>query len=203
MNDNYWTDRRRVNRRRFIAGLGIAAGSLALAACGGGKSSSPSSSGGSAGTGASGTAAKGAVKAGGTLQVGLPNEPEYQSLDLNKTIGTWTHLVGLTIFDTLLVKDRETETKLLPNLATSYEASPDLTEFTLKLRQGVTFHDGTPFTADAVKFMMTRATDPKNSAALAYSYTGPNYKTTEVIDPTTAKIVFTKPNPVILSRFTR
>lgn len=195
----YWANRqRRVDRRQFITGLGLLTGGLALGACGGGSKGEsvrqvPAST---------GTAAK-AIQPGGTLRVALPNEPEYQSLDLNKTVGTWTHLIGLTIFDTLLIKDRETQTKILPNLAVSYEVNPDLTEFTFKLRQGVKFHDGADFTAEAVRYMMMRATDPKNSAALAYSYTGPSYKTTEVIDPYTVKLVFIKPNPVILSRLTR
>ncbi|MGI8550852.1 MAG: ABC transporter substrate-binding protein, partial [Dehalococcoidia bacterium] len=190
-----------MSRRQLLAGLGVIAGAASLAGCGGSKTGT---SAGSA-TSRSGTAAssKNPVKAGGVLQVGLPNEPEYQSLDLNKTIGTWTHLVGLTIFDTLLVKDQATETKLLPGLAAAYETNPDATEFTFKLRQGVKFHDGTDFNAEAVKYMMTRATDPKNSAALAFSYTGPSYQSTEVIDPQTVKMRFTKPNPVILSRFTR
>jgi peptide/nickel transport system substrate-binding protein len=193
-----WSGRRkRVNRRRFIAGVGIVASGLALGACSGSKGTSSSQ------TSTSAAATAKAAQPGGTLRVALPNEPEYQSLDLNKTVGTWTHLIGLTIFDTLLIKDRETQTKLFPNLAMSFEANPDLTEFTFKLRRGVKFHDGTDLTAEAVQYMMTRVTDPKNSAALAYSYTGPSYKTTEVIDPYTVKLVFTQPNPVILSRLTR
>jgi peptide/nickel transport system substrate-binding protein len=180
-----------MSRRRFIAALGAGIGGVALAACKGGGGS----------TSSAGTPA--AIKPGGTLQFAVTNEPDFQSLDVNRTTGTWTHYIGMTIFDTLLVKDRQTESKLVPSLASSYESAPDLTSFTFKVRQGVVFHDGTSFDAAAVKYMMDRATDPKNSAALAFSYTGPNYKSTEAIDPQTAKINFVKPNPVMLSRLTR
>jgi len=193
MEANYWTRSRAINRRRFLAGLGAAAGGAALAACG---HSTPS-------TGSTSGKPVAAIKSGGTLQFAVSNEPDFQSLDVNRTTGTWTHYIGMSIFDTLLVKDRQTESKALPSLASSYESSPDLTSFTFKMRQGVKFHDGTDLDANAVKYMMDRVTDPKNSAALAFSYTGPTYKSTEVIDPQTVKIDFVKPNPVMLSRLTR
>ena len=41
-------------------------------------------------------------------------------------------------------------------LATSWTASPDNKIFTFKLRQGVTFHDGTPFTSAAIKASFDR-----------------------------------------------
>ncbi len=50
---------------------------------------------------------------------------------------------GLTIFD----KDT---TNVVPSLATSWESNEDLTEWTFYLQEGVTFHDGTPFNADAI-----------------------------------------------------
>ena len=195
MESNYWTrGRAKLNRRRFLVAAGTAAGGFALAACGGSKPTAGSSTGGKAGA---------AIKPGGTLQFAISNEPDQQSLDVNRTTGTWTHYVGMSIFDTLLVKDRQTETKIVPSLAASYESAPDLMSFTFRLRTGVKFHDGADFDANAVKYMMDRATDSKNTAALAFSYTGPNYKSTEVIDHQTAKITFVKPNPVILSRLTR
>ncbi|HRF95521.1 MAG TPA: ABC transporter substrate-binding protein, partial [Aggregatilineales bacterium] len=42
-------------------------------------------------------------------------------------------------------------TDLIPSLAVIYEASEDAMEYTFTLKDGVTFHDGTPFTAEAVK----------------------------------------------------
>lgn len=54
------------------------------------------------------------------------------------------------VFDTLLVLDPDNQ--LRPLLATAYTASDDSTVFTLPLREGVTWHDGKPFTADDVLF---------------------------------------------------
>ncbi len=54
---------------------------------------------------------------------------------------------------------------LSPGLATSWEASPDSLTWTFHLRQGVKFHDGTPFNADAVKFSIERTQRLNGGAA--------------------------------------
>ncbi len=65
---------------------------------------------------------------------------------------------GLTVFDEQL--------NPLPDLATSVESS-DAKVWTVKLRKGVMFHDGSPFTADDVVFSLERHKDPKNSSVVA------------------------------------
>jgi len=62
------------------------------------------------------------------------------------------------IFETLYEFDGAT-TNVRPALATSYTVSADGKEWTFKLRQGVKFHDGTPFNADAVVWNFTRQWD--------------------------------------------
>ncbi len=59
------------------------------------------------------------------------------------------------IFETLVEFDGAT-TRVRPALAESWDVSPDGKTWTFSLRQGVTFHDGTPFDADAVKFNFDR-----------------------------------------------
>jgi peptide/nickel transport system substrate-binding protein len=58
--------------------------------------------------------------------------------------------VAMSIYDPLLVLNEDGEWE--PNLAESLEPNEDLTEWTMTLRPGVTFHDGTPFDADALKW---------------------------------------------------
>ncbi|MCJ8140904.1 glutathione ABC transporter substrate-binding protein [Falsirhodobacter halotolerans] len=55
------------------------------------------------------------------------------------------------------------EMNLVPLLAESYDSNEDATEFTIKLRSGVTFHDGTAFNADAVKVNLDRLRNPDNN----------------------------------------
>jgi peptide/nickel transport system substrate-binding protein len=65
------------------------------------------------------------------------------------------------LFDTLLEPSNDGKTQV-PGLATSYEFSPDGLTFTLKLRQGTKFSDGSPITVDDVKWSLDRARDPNN-----------------------------------------
>ena len=67
--------------------------------------------------------------------------------------------VGRNIFDRLV--DHDEQLNILPGLATQWSASRDGRTWTFKLRQGVKFHDGTPFNADAVVFNVQRAIDPQ------------------------------------------
>ena len=58
-----------------------------------------------------------------------------------------------------------TATEFYPGLAESWEVSDDGLTYTFKLKQGVTFHDGTPFNADAVKFTYDRVVEGRNLTA--------------------------------------
>ena len=60
-----------------------------------------------------------------------------------------------------LVSFADTTTELVPELATRWDISPDGLTYTFHLRQGVTFHDGTPFNAEAVVFSLDRQRDKK------------------------------------------
>ena len=100
------------------------------------------------------------VKRGGILKVVMPASPA--SLD-PLTGGQDTELKFLMpIFDTLIAWDSATLTAQ-PQLATDWHY-PDPQTLVLNLRQGVTFHDGTPFDAAAVKAHLDRAAKDPASA---------------------------------------
>ncbi len=61
-----------------------------------------------------------------------------------------------------LMEFKPGSTELVPALATNWSASKDGKTWTFKLRQGVKFHDGTPFDAEAVKFNVDRWWDAKH-----------------------------------------
>jgi glutathione transport system substrate-binding protein len=82
--------------------------------------------------------------------------------------------------------------KLIPVLAESYEVSKDGLVYTIKLRKGVKFHDGTEFKADAVKANLDRVTNPENHLK-RYGLYNDNIAKTEVVDDYTARITLKTP----------
>jgi peptide/nickel transport system substrate-binding protein len=94
----------------------------------------------------------GAASADPTLRIGLSEDPDMLDPTMGRTF------VGRIVFAGLCDKllDMRPDLQIVPMLATSYQWSEDGKALTLKLRQGVTFHDGEPFDAAAVKFNVER-----------------------------------------------
>jgi peptide/nickel transport system substrate-binding protein len=88
-----------------------------------------------------------AAPSGGVLTIGIPIEPE--TLDPGDAIYVQEQFILMNLFDSLL--SMGPDGTLYPGLASSWEPNDDYSEFTFTLREDVTFHDGTPFKADAVK----------------------------------------------------
>ena len=86
------------------------------------------------------------------LRIGLAEDPDVLDPTLARTF------VGRVVFAALCDKllDLDEKLAIVPQLATSYEWSPDYKALTLKVRQGVTFHDGEKLDAAAVKFNIER-----------------------------------------------
>jgi peptide/nickel transport system substrate-binding protein len=103
----------------------------------------------------------------------------------------WVTNLSEKICDKLVYMDPQTR-EYRPGLAESWEVAPDGLSITFRLRQGVTFHDGTPFNAEAVRFNLDRIADPATGAAVASTFLGP-YQQTEIIDDYTAKTVYAAP----------
>ena len=114
-----------------------------------------------AGTALGGNAlAQGTPKRGGTLRISAPANPS--SLDPATGGAGSDHAFLFTMYDTLTEWDFET-LKPKPGLAESWSFT-DPTTFVLNIRPGVTFHDGTPLDAEAVKFNLERnKSDPKSN----------------------------------------
>jgi peptide/nickel transport system substrate-binding protein len=82
--------------------------------------------------------------------------------------------------------------KPFPSLATEWSSNPDSTEYTIKLRNDVVFHDGTKFNAESVKAHFTRVFDKQYCCNNGHQYMNP-YTGTDVIDEFTIKVKFSKP----------
>ena len=74
-----------------------------------------------------------------------------------------------------------TDLQVIPDLAETWTVSPDGKIYTFHLRQGVTFHDGKPFTAHDVKFSWERACHPETESDTAETYLGDIVGVAEVI----------------------
>lgn len=118
---------------------------LLLAACGGGPQATEAPA--SETTEEAAPATEAPAVSGGVLTVGIPVEPE--TLDPGDAVYVYEQFILMSIFDSLLSISPEGE--LYPALATAWEPNEEYSEFTFTLRDDVTFHDGTPFTAEAVK----------------------------------------------------
>jgi peptide/nickel transport system substrate-binding protein len=85
----------------------------------------------------------------------------------------------------------------VPRLAESWEVSDDGTEWTWTLKEGITFHDGTPLDAEAVKFSFDRIMDPATQSQTGIALIGP-YVGSEVIDARTVRMTYEEPYAPLL-----
>ncbi len=91
------------------------------------------------------------------------------------------------------------EMRLKPQLATSWEVSPDAKVFTFHLRTGVKFQDGTPFNAEAVKINFDRARDPVHKLRRYSLYE--EIVSVYVVDDSTVRFTLRKPFGALLFTF--
>ena len=127
----------------------------------------------------------------GTLTRALSTFPN--SLDLPQAAERQASTTAWQMYDSLVWMNADNE--ILPALAESWEISEDGTEYIFHLREGVTFHNGEPFNADAVVFSWERAKD----AGFEYSDQWQEADSVERIDDYTVKITTPEPNALFMS----
>ena len=84
----------------------------------------------------------------------------FSTLDPYDAPDGMTRICAKSIYEGLFTFDKNL--KLVPELAESYSVSPDGLVYTMKLKKGVKFHDGTDFTSAAVKANFDRLLNPEN-----------------------------------------
>ncbi|MFC5826422.1 ABC transporter substrate-binding protein [Nonomuraea insulae] len=153
----------------------ILTGLLLLAGCGG--------------TAAGSGGATGAPKRGGTLVLG-ENGQEPTCLDPHGNSSSDGPVTTVPVSDSLVWFDADGTIK--PWLADSWQVSDDGLTYTFKLRQGVKFHDGAAWNAEALKVNFEHMKDPATKSPLAAAYIAP-YKDAKVIDEHTLEVRLSSP----------
>ncbi|MHB2168203.1 ABC transporter substrate-binding protein [Alsobacter sp. R-9] len=122
----------------------------------------------------------------GTSSPASSLDPHWQNLIPNLALSA--HM-----FDTLVRMDADSQ--IVPSLAQSWKLADDTT-WEFKLRPGVTFHDGSPFTADDVVYSLARPATITKSPAPFTIYTR-SIKEAKAVDPLTVRITTTAPYPLL------
>ena len=130
-----------------------------------------------------------------TLRIGLAEDPDILDPSMARTF------VGRIVFAGLCDKlfDLDEKLNVVPQLATSYKWSADNKSLEIKLREGVTFHDGEKLDAAAVKYSLERHKNMKGSnrrGELA------EMSSVEVLDPSTVRINLSAPFAPLLAVLT-
>jgi len=136
-----------------------------------------------------------AAQAGGELQCGWSGVGEIRTLDpaqINQVLQfqiASNVLSGLTHINPELIAEGD--------LADDWTVSNDGKEYIFELRKGVTFHDGSPFTADDVVFTYNRSKDPEKSI---HARVLANVKDVVKVDDHTVKILLGAPQASLLTK---
>lgn len=142
-------------------------------------------------------AAPAAPRRGGTFYIGQDFGPQH--FDPHKSTAWANTNITESIYDGL-VQWNETETELLPSLATGWTISRDGLEYTFNIRQGGRFHNGRPMTAQDVKFSLDRMRDPKSGSVLAGNFD--LITSVDVVNPRAVKVTLSKPQATFLNFLT-
>jgi peptide/nickel transport system substrate-binding protein len=169
--------------RRVASALALA---MVAAACGGGGDDDGGGGGGDA------AGEEGTPTPGGRVIYGLEAETADGWCLPEAQLAIAGIMVARTIYDTLTRPAADGTYE--PWLAESVEPNDDYTEWTITLREGVKFHDGSDLTAEVVKNNLDayRGTYPTRQPQL-FIFTFQNIANTEVVDPQTVRVTMNEP----------
>ncbi|MBI3455040.1 MAG: hypothetical protein HY002_04545 [Candidatus Rokubacteria bacterium] len=131
---------------------------------------------------------------GGTLRVGWI--PQTRTFDPHLSVQWPERFVLYAVFNTLVAVD--SSFNIVPELARSWQVSPDGRKITFQLQKGVKFHDGTDFTAEVLKWNVERILDPKTKSPQR-SQLEPAVEQVVVVDPHTVVFELKKPFAPLLA----
>ncbi len=179
-----WELSRRQLLRYSAFGMSAVAGSSFLAACSGDD--------GGGGTGGTGGTGGGEQRSGGLLIHGATGGGSKDTLDPHQPVTNPDIARVSNLFEPLLFWNNDYQIE--PALAESVEASSDSQTWTIKMRPGVTFHNGKNVTAEDAWFSIQRVADPKAPLSAGGQLSQIlDFQSTKVVDDTTLKLVLNTP----------
>lgn len=130
-----------------------------------------------------------AVSAHAARDVVVAVQSNFTTTDPYDANDTLSQAVAKSFYQGLYGFDKNL--KMIPVLADSHTVSKDGLVYTLKLKSGIKFHDGTDFNAEAVKVNFDRVTNPENKLKRYTLYK--NIAKTEALDATTVRVTLKEP----------
>src|SRR5260221_11717351 len=182
-----WELRDPLGRRQFLRGV---AATGALAGAGGILSACSSGSAGSPG-GSSSRPANGAPRRGGNLKVGLTGGSGTDTLDPHKGLTSLDPARAQAVYQPLLQLNTKAQTEFV--LAEEISPHGSTSQWVIRLRPGITFHDGKPLTADDVIFTIRRILNPKAPLTGATPLGPIDLKGLRALDKRTVLVPMTSP----------
>ena len=174
-------------RRAAVLGVGLGAADL-LAACGGSSSSTSATSGG---------ATSSATPKAGALRVGIESGGNTETFNPALGVVPIDAARAFNTFDGLIWVGPDNKPQ--PRLALEWNSNADATQWQIKLRPGVTWHDGKPFTADDVIYTLRGWGSPANYAHS--SSIGMNLKDLKKVSDTELMVPLSIPNARLMDQF--
>jgi peptide/nickel transport system substrate-binding protein len=119
------------------------------------------------------------------------SQGDPQTMDPHSQNESMTNMMNGQVYERLVKRDRQLA--IVPSLATEWQQTGPLT-WVFKLRPGVKFHDGSPFTAEDVVYSINRGKEITSQIAAYANAVG----TPRAVDPMTVEFTLTQPNPIFL-----
>jgi ABC-type transport system substrate-binding protein len=132
-------------------------------------------------------------KSGGTLTV--VHGVDVAHLDIHTAPGYEMMWINENIHSGLVTLDKDLN--IVPDVAKSWEVSPDGLTYTFSLHEGVKFHDGSELNAEAVKWNVEDYLNPKRGSGMRAYFT--DIDRVDVVDKHTVRIILKEPNHFFLT----